>query len=279
MKKLKFIIAISLLITSIIVISCTKDSSNKTTKLNVNDFMKIGKIHNDFLTNVKDNFTIINDIKTENDKINAINQFNRDFVNSIELSFNEKMVLISELERTKELVKKSILISKAFGNNHQKSSDDSDQNLFDMIESLYNNGTIGNESYQILHSLANDLKDNYEGTLSDSQLKTNVISLINEFNDIGFSEGSEGEMVGTVLAISISSIEWWEQNPDASGNNRIAPWLAADLVGGAISGVVAASGQAVINGDVDWATVGWSALGGAVSASTGAVGRILRWFN
>lgn len=45
-----------------------------------------------------------------------------------------------------------------------------------------------------------------------------------------------------------------------------------------MGGVTAAAGQAIVNGEVSLGTVGWSALAGAVSASTGAVGKILKWF-
>ena len=118
-------------------------------------------------------------------------------------------------------------------------------------------------------------------------MKLDVENLITDFNSFGYENNGEGEMVATFLAISISSLEWWEENPDALGifssrNNAsksqlIAPWLAADLVGGLVSGVTAAAGQAIVNGEVSLGTVGWSALAGAVSSSTGAVGRIVSW--
>lgn len=294
MKNIKFKLGFSLIAIFFIVACSKEDSTNIETKqLKVSDFNKIGEIHNSFLTNVKDNFKIIETLKDEQEKIEAIYQFNKDFVTSLDISAAEKNLLIADLDKTKSLVKEDVLISKSFGialnNKSYSKNQENEENLFDIIENLKTDGKINNGSYQILNSLSNDLKANYEGSLSDNQLKINVQSLINDFNNVGYSENSEGDMVGTVLAISISSIEWWEQNPDALDNlasksnvsNKalIAPWLAADLVGGAVSGVIAASGQAVINGDVDWAVVGWSALGGAVSSSTGAVGKILKWLS
>lgn len=50
-----------------------------------------------------------------------------------------------------------------------------------------------------------DLKANYEGLLSDAQLKINTQDLITEFDNIGYQPDSgQGEMVATILAISIA---------------------------------------------------------------------------
>jgi len=88
-------------------------------------------------------------------------------------------------------------------------------------------------------------------------------------------------MVGTILAISISSIEWWEENPDAldglaarselNQKSLIAPWLATDIGGAIIGGVYAG----VVGNS--WRSAAYGALGGAVFASTGAAGRLGRW--
>ncbi|WP_439131502.1 hypothetical protein [Polaribacter sp.] len=292
MKNIKFKLGFSL-IAILFIVACSKEDSTKieTTQLKVSDFNKIGKIHNSFLTNVKDNFKIIETFTDEQEKIEAIYQFNKDFVTSLDISSTEKNLLIADLNKTKSLVKEDVLISKSFGisinNKSNSKKQENEENLFDIIENLKTDGKINNESYQILNSLSNDLKANYEGSLSDNQLKINVQLLINDFNNVGYSENTEGELVGTVLAISISSIEWWEQNPDALDNlasksnasNKalIAPWLAADLVGGTLGAVASAGIQKGVNGDVNWEIVGWSALAAGATASTGAVGKIVKW--
>lgn len=68
--------------------------------------------------------------------------------------------------------------------------------------------------------------------MSDEQLKISVQNLINEFDAYGYiSTADEGVFVGTVLAISMASIEWWEENPDALGDLKVAPWVGADIIG------------------------------------------------
>lgn len=94
-------------------------------------------------------------------------------------------------------------------------------------------------------------------------------------------------MVGTILAISMASLEWWGQNSDAlddlaSKNNAanralIAPWVAADLVGATWGGATGAIASYAGTGEVNWTAVGVGALSGAVSGSTGAIGKIAKW--
>ena len=277
MKLIKFSLGFSL-IAILFVVSCSKnDVTNiESTQLKASNFDKIGEIHNSFLTNVKDHFTPIESKTAEQEKIEAIYQFNKNFVSSLDISTEEKTLLIVGLEESKYLVKENVLISKSFGVSLSNKLFESEENLVEMIDNMKANGIINNDSYQILNSLSNDLKANYEGSLPDNQLKTNVQSLINDYNDIGYPSNSEGGMVGTILAISISSIEWWEQNPDALDNlasrsnasNKalIAPWLATS------AGV-----QYGVTGEVNWEVVGWTALATGAAASTGIIGKIAKW--
>lgn len=292
--KLSILTFLTVFVTSSMFISCSNEDDNKVDgqKMKVSDFSKVGEIHNLFLTNVNENFQEIDNITNEQDKIEYVNQFNKDFISSLDISIQERELLLEGLNSNKSLVLENNLIEKSFNNllANKKFSDDNEEfNVVDFINQLKNNNHIGDNSYTILIGLSNDLKNNYEGTLSDLQLESNVQNYIINFNNYGYDANSgEGEMLASILAISISSIEWWKINPSAldnlakrSNSNKnalIAPWLAADLVGGLISGVTAATGQAIVNGEVDFATVGWSALGGAVAASTGAVGRIVKWF-
>ncbi len=264
--------------------SCKKQDNNKDT-LVVSDFNTIGEIHNLFLTNVEDNFIVNNNISNEEEKIDFINQFNMDFANSLNIYRSNKLALKTGLNENKSFINQTTLINRAFGDNSQSRIYDiidsiQNKNIFELIEYIYNENIIGQDSRQILLSLANDLKSHYLGNLSDSDLKLNVESLINQFNSIGFEEGSEGEMVGTILAISKYSLQWWEERNEnqISANLAAVPaWVGSDIVGGIISAAVAATGQAIVNGEIDWGTVAWSAAGGAISSSTGAVSKILSW--
>lgn len=288
MKYFKTILGF--IVATLVVVACTQNDGENigSTQIKVSDYSAIGKMHNDFLTNVKDNFNEIENITTESGKIDFINNFNKNFIDGLDISNNEKSLLAIEFDKTKNFVVEDNLIENSFGNSiFSKAQNEDEVSIFSIVDNLKNENHITDKSYEILTSLSNSLKQNYEGNLSDEQLKLDVENLITDFNSFGYENNGEGEMVATFLAISISSLEWWEENPDAldifSSRNKasksqlIAPWLATDLVGGLVSGVTAAAGQAIVNGEVSLGTVGWSALAGAVSASTGAVAKIVKW--
>lgn len=270
-----------------IIMSCNKQEELEAkTRMLVSDFAKTGEIHNAFLTNVKDNFEAVKGLKDESDRIEVINNFNKDFISTLELSSAEKQGLKQSLEENKSLVVTSNLTEKCFSSNNLKSG--GDNNLFGLLEQLKIDNQINGNTYRILNRLSVDLKLNYENSLSDAELKQSIQGLITEFNDLGYDISSgEGEMVATILSVSIASIEWWEQNPDAFADNQkrvkaLPVWAAADVVGGVLGAGVSATAQYGVKGKVNWKVVGISAVAGAVAGSTGIVGKaakfISSWF-
>ncbi len=285
--KLTFSVLLVLGVTAFM--SCEKEESNVAkTKIQVSDFSKWGEIHNAFLTNVKNNFDAGKSINNNVfEKIDIINDFNKKFASELDLPAKEKQLILQGLREHKSLIVTEQLTALCFGQKNIKSSNNDEENIFELIENLAESHQINDNSLSILISLSTDLKANYEGLLSDAQLKTNIKYLITKFDDIGYQPGSgEGEMLATILAISIASIEWWEENPDAFGGNlkstneiTIAPWAAADIVGAVWGGVTGAIGSYAGSGEVNWTSVGVGALSGAVSGSTGSVGKIAKWLS
>lgn len=99
------------------------------------------------------------------------------------------------------------------------------------------------------------------------------------------ADDGSGYVSGYAIAISIASMEWWEENPDAAmmdlkGTSVLVPaWAVADVVGaiwGATSGAI---GSYLMNGEVKWGAVGFGALSGAVAGSTGVVGKVAKWIS
>ena len=295
MRKAKNSLRIVLL-SVVLFTSCTSENDTESIaaenidKITVQYFLSIGELHNDFLTNVKENFNELNSPTSKQETIDYINDFNKSYIGKLDISTDEKEFLSNEFDKTKAFVVEDNLIENSFGNsifNKTKANQNKEEiSIFTLISDLKNQNEINENSQIILLDLAHSLKDNYQGKLSNDLLRFKVEKLIVDFNSFGYENNGEGAMVATILAISISSLDWWDQNPDALGvysprnesqkSQLIAPWLAADLIGGLVSGVTAAAGQAIINGEVDLGTVGWSALAGAVSASTGIVGKIVQ---
>src|SRR5690606_40223153 len=85
--------------------------------------------------------------------------------------------------------------------------DPSEGNLSLSINQLKSSKKIEPFSHGILTRLNEDTKKNYEGRLSHEELKSNINGYIREYNSHAFPKGSgEGEMVGSILAISLASM-------------------------------------------------------------------------
>ena len=132
--------------------------------------------------------------------------------------------------------------------------------------------------------MLNKLYGNVGGLLAKGKI-IEIQELIEEFNHIGYNvDSGEGEMVATVLAISIASIEWWEENPDAFTDNlksteALPAWAAADVVGAAWGAATGAIGSYAGTGEVNWTAVGVGAVSGAVAGSTGIIGKAGKWLS
>lgn len=269
------------------IMSCNKPEESVVAKtaMLVSDYSKAGEIHNAFLTNFKENFKEVEGVEDLEERIEVINNFNNEFVSSLDLPTQEKQMIIQELEDHKDLVVTKNPDSKTLSGDDLKSTNTEDTNIFDLIEQLKKSNQINENTYSILSRLSIDLKSNYEHLLSDAQLKVNIQELIKEFNNIGYNvDSGEGEMVATVLAISIASIEWWEDNPDAFADNlkstkALPAWAAADVVGAAWGAATGAIGSYSGTGEVNWTAVGVGAVSGAVAGSTGIVGKAGKWIS
>ena len=56
-------------------------------------------------------------------------------------------------------------------------------------------------------------------------------------------------------------------------------FVGADIAGAVIGACSSGLGSYFMSGKVDWRSVGWSAASGAITGSTGVVGKIGRWLS
>lgn len=157
---------------------------------------------------------------------------------------------------------------------------------------------------QIFRDIVNLIKSDQGEATSVTQQKEVMERIANQW--LVVNEGKTGngkELTGSVIAVALKSIEWWRDNPDAvslfiesnpeegetssgpsiggSGNYNTnaatllpTPWL--DAGGALLSGGFSLINQ-LIDGNVNWNSVGRSTVGGAAFASAGAAARIGRW--
>ncbi|MEM8907966.1 MAG: hypothetical protein AAGD05_08990, partial [Bacteroidota bacterium] len=244
--------------------------------LTLSKYANIGNWHNDFLTNIDENFIPNNSPTiTYTQKINAISAFNQDYATQLGLNLADQKDLQAEIENFKELVDRYVAYDRFF-----ESTDILDNlDLYGLMAELKSLDIIDEFELNLINNLLDLVKANHAGSLSINQLNEALQGLQAEWIAQGYTEcGAHGEFSAMVLSISLASVEWWLSNPGA-GNIvlRVAPWVAAD-VGGAIYGAGAgALGSYLINGEVSWKATAWASLAGAVGASTGIAGKIGKW--
>lgn len=82
----------------------------------------------------------------------------------------------------------------------------------------------------------------------------------------------KGKFSAYIIGISLSSAQWWEDNPEsAAPQTRVAPWVYIDALGAIRSACYSAIQQQIssqMSGNVDWEQIAYSALAGAVIYST-----------
>ena len=114
--------------------------------------------------------------------------------------------------------------------------------------------------------------------MSNEQLQSKVTQKILTFdNHYYVKDSGEGQVIGTILAISSNSLDWWLNSGNflsAPAQSRIAPWIAADLLGAAC-GAGSSLLDNYFNGEkLNWRSAAAWGLGGAVCGSVGVrIGR------
>lgn len=244
-----------------------------------------GEIHNQFLTNVKVNFTPDNSINDLDNALNYLDEFQQDFLEQVDLKGLDKNEISKVLRKSKELSIHEKAYQEMFVRSKERSSNNTEPTLFELLDLVKQKGLLDEFEYRSLTELGTKVKDSYEGYISDDDLKEFVKGLKDEWIEQGYTvESQNGILMGYALSISLSSLDWWEENADAGltvsskGKVMALPaWAALDIGGAIVSGTIAASGQAILAEEVSWDVVGYAALGGAVATSTGAAGKVAKW--
>lgn len=261
-------------------------------KLEFDDFMEWGVIHNAFMTNIKNNFNPPKNISTYEEGVEYLLQFNISFLAAFDYSENEKTEMISLLSEYK------YLIDQNYRKNHFEETFCSVSNKLRSEEALSKIDTEYNDLekvYQLkiiddferisLTELTILVQRGNEGDLTYEELLTNLNRIKDEWEKQSYTrDGGKGETLAYVLSISFASAEWWIENAqeicEEAGEDYdpalVAPWVAAD-VGGAIVGGIGAGLNSNAGGNFSWESVGRGAVWGAVTSSAGAALKVGKW--
>jgi hypothetical protein len=259
-----------------LIFSCTRENidfdaepeSTGCTSISIDDFNLLGEIHNDALTNVLEAFEPDTTITTLEGAIDQIVQFNTDFLEDQFENTSIDSIVASHMQSSNWLVVTNWMYDSLYSINSSVS-------LAKLVNNLFSNEMIDSIEKVILNRVANLVEENYNGYVDAQGLKDTLLVLRSVWNSQGYTTCSTtGYFAAAVLSIGIRSTQWWIDNPNAHGEDRIAPWIALDAAGALVGAGIAAGAQYAVNGEVgDWGVVGVSAVGAGIAASTGIIGR------
>lgn len=281
MKKIIFILS------SIIILSCSNNEQSQEIVSN-SHFLSpkaIGSLHNEAMSNFKDNFEV--DVNSsEITKIENVINFNQTFLKS---RYNEFSSVIP-LSENIALFDTDKLAAQNFYSQNNNTAKTAEMNIYNKNEYLYNEKVIDVLEYSILNRLTKLHQDNYEKKISDTELKMGVIELKTEFEELSKDLNIIGSYYTAItLEVALSSNEWWEKNYSTQARKSsvyskslVAPWVAADVIGGLGSGFVNLIKQGIRNGGsgatADAGEVGMAMLEGAITSSIAPWSKIAKLF-
>ncbi len=286
MKRFNFVIVVLAILMFVFLLSCSKgrEYESQVDLLSFQSFEKIGKLHNDFMTNVQNNFKVRESVKSLNARIDYVNSYHLNYLENCSLSQFEKETLGQELERAKNLTDveniKQLLTIK-----NEARKDANLESLCSILDKALDCKCIDEFEYTALTRIMDLAKLSFDGLVSQHELMSSLEKMKKDWISNKYKIDSKaGYISGYAIAISLASMNWWEENAEAGtveskGINVIPVWVAADAVGAVWGAASGAIGSYVINDEVNWESVGWGALSGAVAGSTGVVGKVGKWLS
>lgn len=257
-------------------------------------FSQYGDVHNAMLAHVDKNIVINKQCKTKEDVLNYLMNTQSKYAEELLLPDSDKCLIQELLPVYKHLYdKENISFSLVTRSNVDENIDYyTTEDIINSINASFNRGEIDLFEKQSLIELINLCEDNVLGKLTNDSFELKFTSLTNQweehYSNTDFSsmidaEGHfkndlekfpKGAISGVVLNISKSSLEYWDTPETKSVVGTI---VVQDIVGAVIGGVSGGVGSAVVGGKLNWGSVAWGAGVGAITGSTGVVGKVSKW--
>lgn len=275
-------------------------------KSNFETFAIYGEVHNAMLKEADANFVAPTEIaSSKNEAIEHVLEFQKKNVETLSIPSKDKEYLLKGMEEHKNLYCTEDLMSQFTKRNSRASEEfnDSEEDITtDDIKSLINNayslGEIDSFEHKTFMQLVDCVVDNASGKLSNSAFDNEVCKLINQweikYSDVDFSQlevvqddselpplsfdlAPKGALGGVVLNVSKSSLEYWDATTPKT--RAVPAFVGADIAGAVVGACSGAIGSYAVSRKVNWKGVAWSATSGAITGSTGIVGKIGKWIS
>lgn len=230
-------------------------------------FDTYGQLHNNFLTECKNNFHIPSDTPNDNEsKLNAANNFVTNYINSqSDLSADKKQGIINGCINLKQFWKTNDLFSYSFTANATTQNN----GLLTTISKMSDEGIIDNWEKTTLENLSLICERIYKKQAQTNELKNFIAEKRLEHENKAYTlEGRYGKISAAALCIADYSSQWWEENSDQAPNSNIELAIVGD-----IGGFIIGAGWSRGGGGGDWSIL-WGGIGGALSGSGGGLIRV-----
>lgn len=253
-----------------------------------NKYGNIGSLHNKVLENCYLNMPIPDRFNYEN-AVSYIADYNQTYLTSVAKSstyFDTKQIS-SEFQIRKYYVNKKTFKEQLLDTNNPNSIDGIGNQL-----SKY--PILGDKNKLVFAEISDAMKSNLMGNLSNDLFEKKIVDIYNNFENNGDNLGRD--LIGEIVTISLLSCEWWRKNPNAADEPKslggkggpssnfldesspyVVPVAAMDAAGALVSAGAVALNNYINNGSISWSAVGTGAVIGAVTGSTGIVGKVGKW--
>lgn len=273
---------------------------------NFSKFDIYGSIHNRLLKHVADNFPESKDGPDSiSERINFLLEFQMQEISNLPISQVDQIAVSSNLAKHKNGYFPERSLPYFTGTPVSMEMDDEILGGVSDIRSVFKEacaaGLIDMFELERIIKISDYIVENVEGTLSVKEFEEKIDDIIAEWEkqyaDTDFSclvsEKDEngvylpmpkmsmkiapkGAVLGVILNITKHSLTYWNSPGAISQVERIAPWILADAAGAVVGG-----GWTLLHEldqeNIDWGSVAWSALGGAVAHSVGVVSKVVKW--
>ena len=167
MKKSISILGCVAILSSLVILSCDKRhiDAKASNLLEFEYFVKYGALHNEFLTNVKNNLQIDNGLNSHEERIDYINEFQNKFLSTCTLPDYEKVEISKELERNKDLV--DFDISRKLVSDQRYRKEEDTVSVFALHEVAEKENILDTFEIRSMTQLSELARMGFEGTISD----------------------------------------------------------------------------------------------------------------
>lgn len=250
--------------------SCKTESELISSNDPLAEYLAFGNIHNSMLEKTQE---AIEARSTKGEEFNLedwkeLHELQKEQVQYMDISDSQKVLFTNALDSHFEYYN----IDNIWEKSYSSSSDNNKCEIISLINSLHASSIIDSFERDLLKKLSEYIiRQKNEPQFA---ILLAIEGLAAQWrNHYGIQLiTKKGKFSAYIIGISLSSAQWWEENPEsAAPQTRVAPWVYIDAFGAIRSACYSAIQQQIssqMSGNVDWEQIAYSALAGAVISST-----------